>query len=86
MMWESAYADRSVNEFEENIIWRAADLLGVSSRRRIELRRRIAANIEALTPGKSSALYGRCIFSKLPVIENVSLRSIKICGIASRAE
>jgi hypothetical protein len=41
-----------VNEFEENIIWRAADLLGVSSRQRVELRQRIMANIEALTPAK----------------------------------
>jgi uncharacterized tellurite resistance protein B-like protein len=50
MMWEIVYADRRVNEFEENIIWRAADLLGVSSRQRVELRQRIVANMEALTP------------------------------------
>ena len=47
MMWEVAYADGRVNEFAGNIIWRAADLLGVSSRERIELRRRIAAESEA---------------------------------------
>jgi uncharacterized tellurite resistance protein B-like protein len=52
MTWEVVYADRSVNEFEENIIWRAADLLEVSSRQRVELRQRIMANIEALTPPK----------------------------------
>src|SRR6516165_6948965 len=46
MMWEVAYADGRVNEFAGNIIWRAADLLGVSSRERIELRRRIAAESE----------------------------------------
>jgi hypothetical protein len=52
-MWEIVYADRSINEFEENIIWRAADLLGVSSRQRVELRQGIAANgEEALTPEK----------------------------------
>jgi uncharacterized tellurite resistance protein B-like protein len=50
MMWEIVYADQSVNEFEENIIWRGADLLGVSSRQRVELRQKIAANMEALTP------------------------------------
>lgn len=44
MMWEVVYVDESVNEFESNIIWRAADLLGVSSRQRIELRQRIAAD------------------------------------------
>src|SRR5262245_10845180 len=37
MMWEIVYADRQVNEFEENIVWRAADLLGVSGRERIAL-------------------------------------------------
>jgi uncharacterized tellurite resistance protein B-like protein len=42
MMWEIAYADRHVSEFEDNLIWRAADLLGVSSRERIELRHRVA--------------------------------------------
>jgi uncharacterized tellurite resistance protein B-like protein len=50
MMWEIVYADRSVNEFEENIIWRGSDLLGVSSRQRVELRQKIAARIEPLTP------------------------------------
>jgi uncharacterized tellurite resistance protein B-like protein len=42
MMWEIAYADRHVGEFEDNLMWRAADLLGVSSRERIELRQRVA--------------------------------------------
>jgi uncharacterized tellurite resistance protein B-like protein len=42
MMWEIAYADGRVDEFENNLIWRAADLLGVSSRERIELRHRVA--------------------------------------------
>jgi uncharacterized tellurite resistance protein B-like protein len=45
MMWEIIYVDGSVNEFENNIIWRAADLLGVSSRERIELRQQVAAVI-----------------------------------------
>jgi uncharacterized tellurite resistance protein B-like protein len=48
MMWEVVYVDESVNEFESNIIWRTADLLGVSSRQRIELRQRIAADRAAL--------------------------------------
>jgi uncharacterized tellurite resistance protein B-like protein len=42
MMWEIAYADGRVDEFENNLIWRAADLLGVSSRERIELGHRVA--------------------------------------------
>jgi uncharacterized tellurite resistance protein B-like protein len=43
MMWELVYADGDVSEFEDNVVWRAADLLGVSSRDRIELKHRVAA-------------------------------------------
>jgi len=43
MMWTVAYADGEVSGFEDNLIWRVADLLGVSSTERIALRRRIAA-------------------------------------------
>jgi uncharacterized tellurite resistance protein B-like protein len=42
MMWEIVYADGRRDELEDNLLWRAADLLGVSQRQRIELRRRIA--------------------------------------------
>lgn len=42
MMWELVFADGKVSEFEENVVWRAADLLSVSSRDRIELKRRSA--------------------------------------------
>ena len=44
MMWEIVYADGRVTEFESNLIWRAADLLGISSRERIELGRRVAGD------------------------------------------
>jgi len=37
MMWEIVYADGRVSEFESNLMWRCADLLGISSRQRIEL-------------------------------------------------
>jgi uncharacterized tellurite resistance protein B-like protein len=47
MMWEIVYADRGVSDFESNLIWRAADLLGVSSRERIELRQQVAKRREA---------------------------------------
>jgi uncharacterized tellurite resistance protein B-like protein len=42
MMWEIVYADGRVSEFEDNLLWRAADLLGISARERIELRRQVA--------------------------------------------
>lgn len=41
MMWEVVYADGDRDELEDNLLWRAADLLGVSSSERIALRRRI---------------------------------------------
>jgi uncharacterized tellurite resistance protein B-like protein len=43
MMWEIAHADGNPDEFDANVIWRAADLLGVSSRQRVELRQQVAA-------------------------------------------
>jgi uncharacterized tellurite resistance protein B-like protein len=43
MMWTMAYADGVLSDFEDNLIWRVADLLGVSSTERIALRRRVAA-------------------------------------------
>ena len=54
MMWEIAYAEGNANEFETNVIWRAADLLGVSSRQRIELRQRVSAD-NAASPSKRLA-------------------------------
>jgi uncharacterized tellurite resistance protein B-like protein len=51
MMWELAYADGQVSEFEDNVVWRAADLLGVSSRDRIELKHRIAGRQSAPVTG-----------------------------------
>lgn len=39
MLWDMAHADGSVHEFEENVVWRVAELLGVSTRDRVELRR-----------------------------------------------
>jgi len=42
MMWEIVYADGRVHEFEDNTIWRVAELLGVSSRDRMVLRHKVA--------------------------------------------
>jgi uncharacterized tellurite resistance protein B-like protein len=43
MMWEIIYADGRVTDFESNLMWRVADLLGISSRERIELGQRVAS-------------------------------------------
>ena len=42
MMWEMVYADGRVSEFEDNVMWRVSDLLGVSVRERIALRQEVA--------------------------------------------
>jgi uncharacterized tellurite resistance protein B-like protein len=54
MMWEVVYADGRVNELEHNIIWRVADLLGVTTRQRVELRQQIAPDRVALLAGIAS--------------------------------
>src|ERR1700722_17968859 len=41
MMWELVYADGEVTEFEDNVVWRAADLLGGAARDRINTRHRV---------------------------------------------
>lgn len=48
MMWELVYADGHVSEFEESVVWRAADLMGISSSERIALKHRVAGG--DLTP------------------------------------
>jgi hypothetical protein len=42
MMWQVVYADGTANAFDNNIIWRVADLLGVPSRRRVQLRQKVS--------------------------------------------
>ena len=51
MMWELVYVDGQVSEFEDNVVWRAADLLGVSSRDRIDLKHRVAEKQASLPKG-----------------------------------
>lgn len=41
MLWEMVFADGKVTEFEDNVLWRAADLLGISGRDRIDLKRAV---------------------------------------------
>lgn len=42
MMWEMVLADGRISEFEDNVLWRVADLLGISNGQRIALRQQIA--------------------------------------------
>lgn len=41
MMWKLVFADGALHEFEDNVIWRVAELLGVSSQARIGLKKRV---------------------------------------------
>ncbi|MGA8170372.1 MAG: TerB family tellurite resistance protein [Methylocystis sp.] len=46
MLWDMAYADGTIHEFEENVVWRVAELLGVSARERVNLKRDARAEAE----------------------------------------
>lgn len=45
MLWEIVYADGKRSEMEDHVIWRIADLLGVSGRDRIIKRQEVAAKL-----------------------------------------
>jgi uncharacterized tellurite resistance protein B-like protein len=45
MMWQIVFADGAKTEFEDNLVWRAADLLGISQNERIALRDRVAGQM-----------------------------------------
>jgi len=38
-LWEMVYADGELHEFEDNLVWRVAELVGISSDRRMALKR-----------------------------------------------
>jgi uncharacterized tellurite resistance protein B-like protein len=42
-MWTVAYADGALSDYESNLVWRVADLLGVSQAERVALRQRVEA-------------------------------------------
>lgn len=42
MLWEMVFIDGDVSEFEDNVMWRVADLLAISPQERIALRQRVA--------------------------------------------
>ena len=52
MMWTVVFADRQNHELEDNMVWRIAELIGVSSRDRTVLRNQIrGSRSEAETEG-----------------------------------
>lgn len=45
MLWEVVMADGVVDEFESNLVWRVAELIGVSTRDRVTLRKMVEARL-----------------------------------------
>lgn len=44
LIWEVVFADGELHELEDNLVWRIAELIGVSNRDRVELRQKVARN------------------------------------------
>ena len=42
-LWEMVFADGTLHEFEDNVVWRVAELIGVQSRERMILKQRVLA-------------------------------------------
>lgn len=55
MMWDVVFADGEVSEFEENVVWRVAELLGVSTRDRVLLRQKVADEEQPAASGPWAA-------------------------------
>jgi len=47
MLWRIAFADGVLHEFEQNMIWRVAELMHVPSRERIRLRQKVQAELKS---------------------------------------
>ena len=42
LMWDVVFADGSAHELEDNVVWRVAELIGVSTRDRVTMKRQAA--------------------------------------------
>jgi uncharacterized tellurite resistance protein B-like protein len=45
LMWKLVYADGTVHEFEDNAVWRVAELLSVPTATRVGLRKKVRDNV-----------------------------------------
>ncbi len=52
-LWEMVYADGELHEFEDNVVWRVAELIGIQSRERMVLKQRV---FDRLNPSDPKAL------------------------------
>ncbi len=46
LLWNVVYADNEVHELEDNLVWRIAELIGVSSRDRMLIKQKVAREAE----------------------------------------
>jgi len=49
MMWQVVFADKKNHELEDNMVWRIAELIGVSARQRTILRNQMAHGVTEAT-------------------------------------
>ena len=47
MLWRMAWADGEIHAFEDNLIWRVSELLGISSRDRVLAKREVGREMQA---------------------------------------
>jgi uncharacterized tellurite resistance protein B-like protein len=47
MLWEIAFSDGVLDDYESNLIWRVAELLHVAPRDRIHLRQQVKARLNS---------------------------------------
>ena len=43
MMWDVVFADGQLHEFEDNMVWRVAEIIGVPPTQRVLIRKKVAA-------------------------------------------
>ena len=53
-LWEMVYADGELHEFEDNVVWRVAELLGVEARHRMMLKQRVKDRLGDDSPAPDS--------------------------------
>ena len=56
MMWDVVFADGEVTEFEENVVARISELLGVAPRERVTLRQKVAREPHPAGPDPGSVI------------------------------
>lgn len=53
MMWQVVFADDSNHELEDNMVWRVAEMIGISSRQRTLLRREAKRSARPADPANA---------------------------------